>query len=60
VETDLLPIGTEVVKVSGKPFKSVLKVGVVAGYQEHPVTGKSCYLMRDDGTYVEARRCIQK
>lgn len=56
-EADQSLIGTKVVKISGKPFKSGEKVGTVDGFIDHPTTGRLCFLMLEDGTHVECSRC---
>ena len=54
---ELLPVGTKVVKPSGKPFKSRQKVNTIAGYTIHPKLGNACYTFTEDDSYVEAWRC---
>ena len=58
---DRFPIGTKVVKITGKKFKSNLAVNTISGYVEHPnkinpLTGKgvpACTFEEDD-SIVEA------
>ena len=55
---EILDIGIQVIKKSGKPFKSKLKVNTISGYMVHPVTGRDCYLFIEDETYVECKQCV--
>lgn len=50
-------IGQPVLKDSGKPFKSRLKINTVKGYMIHPITGHECYLFKEDDSYVEQKQC---
>jgi hypothetical protein len=59
-ESESLPIGTRVAKVSGKPFKSSLKVNTIAGHITHPITGRSSYSFVEDDTVVEAKQCTHE
>lgn len=53
------PIGTVIVKISGRPFKSSFKQATVKGYIIHPKTKRQCYTFEEDDTYVECLRCIK-
>lgn len=58
--TDLiLEIGTKVVKLSGKPFKSTLKVNTVKGLTNNPYTDKISYTFNEDDSSVECFRCTE-
>lgn len=48
-------IGKEIVKHSGKPFKSTLKVGIPVDLTTNPNSNKKAFLM-DDGSIVD---CFQ-
>lgn len=50
-------IGQQVVKRSGKPFKSGAKIGTVKGLTVHPTTQRACFTFEEDDTYVECGRC---
>ena len=53
----ILEIGTKVVKTSGKPFKSTLKINTVKGLTYNPITGKISYTFYEDESNVECFRC---
>lgn len=57
--SDLLPVGTEVRKKSGKPFKNGEKADIIARHvAEHPYRPDvPAYWLRDSECYVEAWRC---
>lgn len=38
-QPELLPIGTRVVKRSGRPFKSTFWINTIKGYTNNPQTG---------------------
>lgn len=57
IGSNMLEIGTKIVKTSRKPFKSGDKIGTVDGYAVHPVTNKQCYVLKECGSIVEAFRC---
>jgi len=46
-----------VYKTSGKPFKSGDKLGKPVKIIEHPQLHIPAFVMKDDGSYVECRRC---
>ncbi len=50
-------IGKTVYKTSGKPFKCGSKLATVSGVVDHPITGNPAYIIKEDGTTVEARMC---
>lgn len=51
-------IGKKVCKpLSGKPFKSGLKVNTVKGIVNHPVLNIPAFTFVEDESYVECRRC---
>ena len=50
-------VGKQIVKRSGKPFKSGNKVGVVENMSINPNTGRKAFLMRDDQTLVDCHQC---
>jgi hypothetical protein len=50
-------IGTQVKKVSGKPFKSKLKINTVKGFAVHPITLKISLTFIEDDSIVEAHKC---
>lgn len=50
-------IGFQVAKISGKPFKSKLKINTVRGYLVHPITERECYIFEEDDSYVECKQC---
>ena len=53
-----LPVGTKVVKKSGKPFKSGLKQATVKGVVEHPhLIGIDAYIFEEDDSYVRCDTC---
>jgi hypothetical protein len=52
-----LVVGTKVVKYSGKPFKSGLKVGTISGLTKNLHTGKVAYTFEEDGSVVDAYQC---
>ena len=55
---NILPIGTKIVKKSGKPFKSGEKVGTVVGVILHPQLPEwHAYLLREDDSYVRVSYC---
>ena len=49
----------QVIKKSGKPFKSGSTVATVTGVITHPITGRQAYTLLEDGTYVEVIRCLE-
>jgi hypothetical protein len=55
----LLPIGSQVQKFSGNPFKSRLKINTVKGYVQHPKMNNQCYTFVEDDSYVECFRCFK-
>lgn len=52
-------IGLEIIKHSGKPFKSGLKIGRVRELTTNPYSLKDGFLM-DDGTIVDCHQCLLK
>lgn len=54
---EALAIGTSVIKDSGLPFASGLKVNTVSGYCYNPTTGRPSYLFAEDSSCVEVRMC---
>lgn len=52
-----MTIGTKVEKVSGKPFKSKLKINTVKGLVSHPTLNIPCFTFEEDDSFVEVRRC---
>jgi hypothetical protein len=52
-------INQQVIKVSGKPFKSGNTVNTIKGYMEHPqIPNEKAYTFYEDDSYVEVRRCL--
>jgi hypothetical protein len=51
-------IGKQVVKVSGKPFKSKEKANTVTGVVTHPVTGLHGFTFVEDDSVVECFRTV--
>ncbi len=52
-------IGMTIRKKSKKPFKSGQSIGTVKAIKEHSITGNTAFVMQDDGSEVEAFRCIK-
>lgn len=52
-----LAIGTKVVKQSGKPFKSGMKIGTIKGLTTNEHTGKIAYTFVEDESVVDAFQC---
>jgi len=53
-----LPVGTKVIKLSGKPFKSGEKTATVKGVVDHPqLPGELAYTFDEDDSYVRASYC---
>ena len=52
-------IGLTVRKLSNKPFKSGDKIGTVKAIKEHSITGYTAFIMLEDGSEVEAFRCVK-
>jgi hypothetical protein len=50
-------IGKHVVKKSGLPFKSTLKVNTIKGIISHPELHIPAYTFNEDDSCVEVRRC---
>jgi len=50
-------IGSTVSKVSGRPFKSGLKVNTVKGVTDHNVLHIPAFTFFEDDSIVECRRC---
>ena len=48
-------VGNEIVKHSGKPFKSGLKIGIPNGMGINPNSGKQAFIM--DDCYVDCYQC---
>lgn len=55
MSTDLLPIGSVIVKKSRKTFKSGSQTGIVTGHGTNPNTDKPAYIV--DATFVDAQQC---
>ncbi|AJD93105.1 hypothetical protein JMA_37870 (plasmid) [Jeotgalibacillus malaysiensis] len=56
----LLSPGSKVVKSSGKPFKSGLKVNTIESITKHSVfPDKVAYRFQEDDSIVEAWRCVE-
>lgn len=56
----LLPPGSKVMKLSGKPFKSGLKVNTIESITTHSVfPDKTAYRFKEDDSIVEAWRCVE-
>ncbi len=52
-------INQQVIKESGKPFKSGNTVNTIKGYMPHPyLINEQAYTFYEDDSYVEIRRCI--
>lgn len=51
-------VGTKVKKINGKPFKSGKKIGTVKEIVTHPQTNRHALVLDEDGSIVEACRCI--
>lgn len=49
-------VGKQIVKHSGKPFKSTFKVGVVKDIMVNPYSNKIAFLM-DDESLVDCHQC---
>ena len=47
-----LNVGDRVIKKSGKPFKSGLKVGTIKDFTKNPHSGHDAVVMEEDGTIV--------
>lgn len=52
-------IGITVRKKSKKTFKSGQSIGTVKAIKEHSITGHTAFVMEEDGSEVEAFRCIK-
>lgn len=52
-DKDIIYIGDRVVKKSGKPFKSGLKIGTVLEIIPNPYTGKPGVRIKEDNSIVE-------
>lgn len=50
-------IGKKVQKISGKPFKSQLKINTVTGITSHYRTGNLAFIFKEDPSYVECCKC---
>ena len=50
-------IGKQIIKYSGKPFKSGAKIGIVDSIGVNPNSGKKCFIMREDQTSVDCFQC---
>jgi hypothetical protein len=59
-QPELLPIGTRVVKRSGRPFKSTFWINTIKGYTNNPQTGRPAYTFEEDDSNVECFRCIKE
>ncbi len=57
MSTYFMDLGRKVKKLSGKPFKSNLKVNTIKGVINHPVNGKIAYTFEEDDSCVEVTRC---
>lgn len=57
--TSLLPIGTKVVKRSGKTFKSGLKTNTIAGHGTVVQIGAPGYYFLEDNSIVAASQCYE-
>lgn len=56
----LLSPGSKVMKLSGKPFKSGLKVNTIESITTHSVfPDKTAYRFKEDDSIVEAWRCVE-
>lgn len=51
-------VGTKVIKRTGKPFKSALKVNTVKAMLQHPYTPHKAFSFHEDNSLVECFRCI--
>jgi len=50
--------GKKVIKISGKPFKSGLKVNTIKDIITHPKReGKEAYLFYEDDSFVSVEMC---
>ena len=49
--------GKQVMKVSGKPFKSGQKTNTVKGLIVHPALKVFAFTFEEDDSYVECRQC---
>jgi hypothetical protein len=58
MEYTLLPVGTKVKKISGKPFKSKKQINTVRDFVIHPFTKRPAYLFQEDDSFVECRQCV--
>ena len=57
IDTNHLPIGTKVVKISGKPFKSSKKIATIKDLTLNRFTGKIAYEFEEDDSCVDAYQC---
>lgn len=58
--TEIVPVGTKVKKVSGLPFKSTFRVATVKGIINHPhLPGIPAYTFEEDDSYVRCNYCIR-
>mgnify|MGYP003418282412 FL=1 len=51
-------IGRKVMKRTGKPFKSTLKINTIKGIIIHEDTGNQAFIFQEDNSYVELPMCI--
>lgn len=51
-------VGAKVGKLSGKPFKSGLKVDTVKSFGANPATGNPAFFMESCGSCVECKVCF--
>lgn len=51
-------VNKQVIKISGKPFKSTKKKNTIKGIIDHPILmGKKAYTFYDDDSYVLIQKC---
>lgn len=51
-------VGAKISKISGKPFKSGLKIDTVKEFGANPATGNPAFIMESCGSCVECRVCF--
>ena len=54
----ILPVGTQVKKISGKPFKSTLKINTIKSIITHPQINRPAYTFFEDDSIVATRSVI--
>ncbi len=50
-------VGLQIIKRSGKPFKSGEKVGIVESVEINPNSDKKAFRMKEDQTLVDCHQC---